>query len=64
MDAKDEWHELEDKFDHFKAKMDKASDVAGDSLEEVKAGLGILSDELKSCYQKIKNIMKTLNILL
>jgi len=53
MDMKDEWKELETKWDSFsnRAGLESSAESVGDALE-------LLGDELKSGYQRLKGAIK------
>jgi len=53
LEAKDEWRELEGKWDRFSAK-------AGldNSAESVGQALGLLGDELKQGYRRLRDALK------
>ena len=57
MDAKEEWNELENKYEKFKAKASVVVDVAGDSAEEVGEALKLVGDELREGYKRIRRSM-------
>ena len=52
-EAKDEWHELEGKMDKFSAEAKLAKTGSG-----VSAALGLLGNELKLGYQRIREAIK------
>lgn len=58
MDMKDEWQEMEQKFQHFRARLDKITEVAEDSVEEVAEALKQTGEEVKQGYQRIKASLK------
>ena len=57
MDAKEEWNELENKYEKFKAKASVVADVAGDSAEDVVEALKLVGDELREGYKRIRRSM-------
>ena len=57
MDAKEEWNELENKYEKFKAKASEVSDVAGDSAGDVVEALKLVGDELREGYKRIRRSM-------
>jgi len=57
LDAKEEWNELENKYEKFKAKASVVADVAGDSAEEVGEALKLVGDELREGYKRIRRSM-------
>lgn len=57
MDAKEEWNELEKKYEKFKAKASTVADVAEDSAGEVAEALKLVGEELREGYKRIRNSM-------
>ena len=57
MDAKEEWNDLENKYEKFKAKASLVADVTGDSAEEVVEALKLVGDELREGYKRIRRSM-------
>ncbi len=55
MDAKDEWTELEKKYDRFRHKITNASTVAGNSAEDITEAIKSLGDELRKGYRRIRD---------
>jgi hypothetical protein len=55
LEAKQEWHELEHKYEQLRGKLKKASEVAETSSGDVKTAAELLVDELKAGYQRIKS---------
>ncbi|GJL68660.1 MAG: hypothetical protein NPIRA06_12950 [Nitrospirales bacterium] len=56
-DARDEWANLETRWEDVKTKMEAVRKEAGHTTESVSSGLGLVLDELKKGYD---NIRKTL----
>lgn len=54
MDAKEEWSELENKFEKFKTKASSVAEVTEDSAVEVGEALKLVGEELLEGYKKIK----------
>ena len=54
MEAKDSWEELEHKWENIAHKMTLASDQAIKSSENIETAIGLIADEIKSGYQKIR----------
>jgi chromosome segregation ATPase len=54
MDAKEDWNELEKKYEQFKAKSSTVSGVAEDSAGNVAEALKLVADELHEGYKRIK----------
>jgi hypothetical protein len=57
MDAKEEWNELENKYEKFKAKASEVADVAEDSAGDVVEALKLVGDELREGYNRIRRSM-------
>jgi len=57
MDAKEEWNELEKKYEHFKAKASTVSGVAEDSAGNVAEAVKLVAEELREGYKRIKKFL-------
>jgi len=57
MDAKEEWNELEKKYEKFKTKASTVADVAEDSAGEVAEALKLVGEELREGYKRIRDSM-------
>ncbi len=57
MDAKEEWNELEKKYEKFKAKVSTVADVAEDSAGDVAEALKLVGEELREGYKRIRGSM-------
>jgi uncharacterized protein YjbJ (UPF0337 family) len=53
-EAKDEFHELERKWEHLAGKARSAAGEAADSAKDVGAALGLLGDEVAKAARRIK----------
>ncbi len=53
-DARDEWAKLEAQWEDVKTKMDTVRQEAGKTTESVSTGLGLVLDELKQGYERIR----------
>jgi len=53
-DVRDEWDKLEPKWEEMKGKMTTVSEVASQAAESVAAAAGLLADEIKQGYERIK----------
>lgn len=53
-EARDEWDELEGKWEHFRGKMKSIGDEIEDAGEDAKAAATILGEELKEGYERVK----------
>lgn len=54
MDAKEEWDELEKKYEQFKTKASTVTEVAEDSAGEVAEAIKLVGEELREGYKRIK----------
>ena len=57
MDAKEEWEELEKKYEKFKTKASIVADATEDSAGEVVEALKLVGEELRKGYKRIRNSM-------
>ena len=57
MDTKEEWNELEEKYEQFKTKASKVADATEDSAGEVVEAIKLVGEELREGYKRIKNSM-------
>ena len=57
MDAKEEWNELEKKYEKFKTKASTIADVTADSAGEVAEAIKLVGEELREGYKRIRNSM-------
>ena len=56
-EVRDEWDKLEPKWEDVKGKMASVSEVAGQTAESVTAAAGLLADEIKQGYDRIKKAL-------
>ena len=56
-EVRDEWDKLEPKLEDVKGKIATVSDVAGQTAESVTAAAGLLADEIKQGYDRIKKAL-------
>ena len=56
-EARDDWDNLEHKWDEFQQKLDKVEDVTEDSAKDVGGALSALGDEIKAGYKRIRDAM-------
>jgi uncharacterized coiled-coil DUF342 family protein len=54
-EAKDEWDKLETKWEEVRGKLAEVSEEAGKTTESVTSGLGLIVDEIKKGYERIRN---------
>ena len=57
MDAKEEWNELEKKYEKFKTKASTITDVTADSAGEVAEAIKLVGEELREGYKRIRDSM-------
>ena len=55
MDAKEEWNELEIKYEKFKTKASTIADVTADSAGEVAEAIKLVGEELREGYKRIRD---------
>ena len=55
-EAKDEWDNLEEKWQDLKGQSEKAASVAGDTAQDVGTALGLAAEELKKGYDRFKKL--------
>jgi hypothetical protein len=53
-DARTEWDELEKKFNHLEVRLAAASREAKGSAADIGAALGMVAEELKRGYERLK----------
>jgi len=56
-EVRDEWDKLEPKWEEMKGKMATVSDVASQTAESVTATVGLLAEEIKEGYERIKKAL-------
>ena len=56
-DARDEFAELEKKWEQLRAKAEQVGDVAEDAAGSVGDAVGMVADELKKGYKRIKDML-------
>ena len=56
-EVRDEWDTLETKWEEVKGKMANVNEVASQTKESVTAGAGLLADEIKQGYDRIKKAL-------
>jgi hypothetical protein len=57
MDAKQEWSELEKRFEEFKTKASAVAEVTEESAGDVGEALKLVAEELREGYKKIRSSM-------
>lgn len=56
-EARDEWTELEDKWDHLRRRLSLIRDEADDASGEAAAAANLLADEIKNGYERIRKLI-------
>ena len=56
-EAKDEWDNLEKKYEDFKAQSEKVASAAGDTAKDVGSAMDLAAEELKKGYERIKKLI-------
>ena len=54
-EARDEWNELEEKWDRLKGRLRAAGEEVDDASEDVRAAASMLMEELKKGYDRIRD---------
>lgn len=58
MDAREDWEELEKKYQLFQARLKRASQAAEKSSEEIKQATRSLAHEIKEGYKRVKGSLR------
>jgi uncharacterized protein YjbJ (UPF0337 family) len=53
-DLRDEWDELEEKWDGLLGKLRQAGDAADEATDDIKTAARLLANELKEGYEKVR----------
>ena len=56
-EARDQWEELEKKWEHFRARLEVVGRAAEESAEDVGDALELLGSELKRGYARIRKLL-------
>ena len=56
-DARDEWEELESKWEHFRGKLKVIQDEVDEAGEETRAAATLLGQEIKDGYERVRERM-------
>jgi hypothetical protein len=56
-DVRDEWEDLEKKWDHFRGRMEVVGRAAEEAASEVGDALELVGAELKKGYERIRNLL-------
>jgi hypothetical protein len=55
LETKDEWDAVESKLEQWQLNAKGALEEAKDASEDIQASLGLLGDEIKAAYERIKS---------
>ena len=58
MEAKDEWDELEKKWQHVESRLAATKDDVADASRAVGAGIEVIAEELGTAYRRIRDRLK------
>ena len=58
-EAREEWEKLQPRWEHFQARAREVAETAEDSSREVGAALGLLGEELKRGFQRIRDTLRS-----
>jgi seryl-tRNA synthetase len=53
-EARDEWHKLEPKWEHFQSRAREVTESAEEASKDIGAVLGLLGEELRRGYDRIR----------
>ncbi len=56
-DVKDEWDEVEKKFDHVRGRAERVAEAAEDAAENVGEAIELAAAEVRQGYERIKNLL-------
>jgi len=56
-EAKDLWHQTEDKWRHLRSQLDMIDDDTGDVAKDVGAAAILLAEEIKQGYEQLKKML-------
>ena len=57
MEAKEEWRELEGKWQTLESRLAEAKGEAAEKAREAKANVGLIAEELEAAYRRIRDRM-------
>lgn len=55
-EARDEWNELEGRWERMRGKLEQARQVAGETGQEVGAAASLLAEEIARGYERIRRL--------
>ena len=56
-EAKDLWHETEDKWRHLRTELDKINNGTGDAAKDIGAAAILLAEEINEAYERLKKML-------
>jgi hypothetical protein len=56
-EVRDEWTEIEKKWEHFAARADVVARGAGEAAEDVASAAKLLGEEIRSAYHRIRSLL-------
>jgi hypothetical protein len=56
-DAKDEWHKVDEQWEHFKSKAEHVGTEAKDASGDVSAAAKLLAEEIMKSFQRIRKTL-------
>ena len=59
MEAKEQWDELEKKWNTLEARAGQAKQEVAEKAGDTRAALGVIATELEAAYHRIKNDLRT-----
>jgi len=56
-EAKDLWHEMEDKWQLLRSQLDRIDNESGDATKDIGAATMVVAEEIRRGYQKLKDML-------
>jgi vacuolar-type H+-ATPase subunit H len=56
-EAKDEWEELEEKWQNLQQRLPEARKAASESADNIGAALGLVAEEIGKAYKRLRNTL-------
>lgn len=56
-EVRDEWEDFEKKLDHVRGQAKRVGEAVGEAADDVGDALGIVADELKQGYERIRKLI-------
>ncbi len=56
-EARDEWDELEDKWQNLQQRLPEARKAASESADNIGAGLGLVAEEIGKAYKRLRDTL-------